>query len=99
MAQKEKVLVTGGTGFLGNHLIKFLIKKGYPVRTLNRSHNPEFDSLGVHSFIGSVTNPDDLEKALDGCSSVYHLAGIVSRNPKRRHEMYHLHVEGTKYLI
>jgi dihydroflavonol-4-reductase len=99
MTETAKVLVTGGTGFLGQHLIQCLVKSGYKVKTINRSHNPEFDSLGVESFIGSVTNPDDLKKALAGCDAVFHLAGIVSRNPSKLNQMYHLHVEGTRQLI
>jgi dihydroflavonol-4-reductase len=99
MFEKERILVTGGTGFLGQHLIKLLSDSGYKVRTLNRSKNNYFDSLGVESFTGSVTNPIDLKKALRDCQAVFHLAGIVSRNPKRIQDMYNLHVEGTRSLI
>jgi dihydroflavonol-4-reductase len=54
--------------------------------------------LGVDTFEGSVTNAEDVERALEGVTEIYHLAGKVAREKDEAREMYKLHVEGTRLL-
>jgi dihydroflavonol-4-reductase len=54
--------------------------------------------LGVESVTGSITNAEDVRRAVEGVESVYHLAGMVSRDEQDAHKMYALHVEGTRLL-
>ena len=54
--------------------------------------------LGVDTFEGSVTNAEDVARAVEGVTEVYHLAGKVSRDKDDAREMYKLHVEGTRLL-
>ncbi len=75
-----RYLVTGGCGFIGSHLVKALLKKGYSVRVLDdlsngdRRHLPE----EVELIIGSITDSEKLKKAIDGVGGCFHLAAITS---------------------
>ncbi len=92
-------LVTGGTGFLGSHLVRLLAEEGAgPLRVLSTSSPAWLEELGVETVTGSVTSPEDVRRAVEGVAEVYHLAGRVSREPEDAHLMYKLHVDGTRVL-
>ncbi|MFN2415545.1 MAG: NAD-dependent epimerase/dehydratase family protein [Pyrinomonadaceae bacterium] len=92
-------LVTGGTGFLGTHLVRLLVEEGAgPLRVLSTSAPAWLGELGVETVVGSITSPEDVRRAVDGAAEVYHLAGRVSREPEDAHLMYELHVSGTRVL-
>lgn len=96
---KKKILVTGGTGFLGTHLVKQLLDAGEKDLRVMASRVPAWMSdAGVEPFAGSVTSKDDLAKALKDVSLVYHLAGRVSRDNNDAAIMNKVHVEGTRLL-
>ena len=93
-------LVTGGTGFLGRHLVSQLIAQGRgPVRVLTRRFDLELADLGVELIEGTLSEAADVRRAVEGVTHVYHLAGRVERDPSRAHLMYELHVEGTRRLL
>lgn len=92
-------LVTGGTGFLGRHLVEKLLARKEQVRVLSRSFDLDLVDQGVELIEGSLTNPQDVRRAVEGVKRVYHLAGRVERDPKHAHLMYNLHVEGTRHLL
>jgi dihydroflavonol-4-reductase len=96
------VLVTGGTGFLGTHLLRVLAadkESAKNVRVLAHSAAPAWlKALGVTVVQGSVASPEDMKRALDGVGGVYHLAGLVSHLPADAHKMYAVHVDGTRVL-
>src|ERR1041385_1823202 len=92
-------LITGGTGFLGAHLVRQLVDSGAKdIRVMATSIPEWLADLGVDTFEGSVTNEDDVARALEGVTEIYHLAGKVSREKDDAREMYKLHVDGTRLL-
>ncbi|MDY6856981.1 MAG: NAD-dependent epimerase/dehydratase family protein [Thermodesulfobacteriota bacterium] len=94
-----KTLVTGGTGFIGNHLIKALVEQGRDVRCLVReTSNTKFlEELKVDLVYGDIGKKDSLKDAVKGVSIVYHLAGEVYS--KRSDDFFKVNVNGTKNLI
>ena len=92
-------LVTGGTGFLGAHLVRLLAAEGaQSLRVMSTSAPAWLADLGVESVRGSVTSPEDVARAVQGVTEIYHLAGRVSREPADARAMYALHVDGTRLL-
>ena len=78
-----KILVTGGTGFTGSHLVKHVLREGNKCVVLDNQSSPnpekeqlleELKRLGAEVIIGDVTNEADLRRAVTGCDAVYHLA-------------------------
>jgi dihydroflavonol-4-reductase len=96
---KTSVLVTGASGFLGEHLCRELTGRGDIVRGLSRSRSGLLEELGVEHVRGDVLDETDLAGALDGVSAVFHLAGAVSRDPTDAQRMMRLHVDGTRRVL
>jgi nucleoside-diphosphate-sugar epimerase/predicted dehydrogenase len=74
---KSNVLVLGGTGFIGQALVRRLRQSGYGVRLLARNPQScptELLKLGVEVVRGDFMNPDSIDSALDGIEYVFHLA-------------------------
>lgn len=93
------VLVTGATGFLGEHLCRALVERGVQVRGLARTRSDVLAELGVELVRGDVTAGDELARAVAGVDAVFHLAGVVSRDPEDGQRMMRLHVDGTRRVI
>lgn len=94
--KKITVLVTGGTGRIGKHLINALIKQGETVRALVLEGMVENENVEI--FYGDVLNKEALAKAADGVDVIYHLAAIVDYlAPKDL--MFKVNVIGTKNLL
>ena len=73
---KRKVLVTGGAGFTGNHLIQRLLADGQEVRTLVRDPQklPEHQAASLDVVVGDVRDPEACLRAVQGCDIVYHVS-------------------------
>jgi dihydroflavonol-4-reductase len=94
-----KLLVTGGTGFLGSHLVPRLIAAGHEVRIIGRS-KPAGPGLEKAEYVqGDLKNREVVKRALEGVQAVYHLAGLVSFQDKDARRMYELHVDSTRELL
>jgi dihydroflavonol-4-reductase len=95
----KPVLVTGATGFLGLHLLPLLLRRGETVRVLTRARPLELDGLDVEVVEGSILDEAAVARAVRGVDRVYHLAGLVSRDPDVGPQMYRVHVDGTRHLL
>jgi nucleoside-diphosphate-sugar epimerase len=70
------VAVTGGTGFLGEHVLRVLTRAGHRVRALAR--RPQADRAGVTWIAGALDDPSALTTLCAGADAVIHSAGVVS---------------------
>jgi dihydroflavonol-4-reductase len=96
---RATTLITGGTGFLGSHLVHQLVDEGAKdIRVMATSIPDWLVDLGVETFEGSITEVKDVTRAVEGIKEIYHLAGKVSREQDQAREMYAVHVEGTRLL-
>ncbi len=96
---EKKILITGGTGFLGTHIVRQLIDAGEKNLKVMASSVPEWmKDAGVKAVEGSVTDRDDVAKACKHVSAIFHLAGKVSRDNNDAAAMNKVHVEGTRIL-
>lgn len=93
------ILVTGGTGLLGTHLILALHKLRLPVRALYRSQIPAIIKDKAEWFQGDILDVVTLETAMKGITRVYHVAGFVSFNKKHRKALFQINVEGTANVV
>ncbi len=94
-----KILVTGGSGFLGSHLVPKLVAAGHSLRLIGRTPPPKALIDKVEYLPGDVKDAALVAKAVAGVEAIYHLAGKVSFQPKDAREMYSLHVDGTRGLL
>jgi len=98
-----KVLLTGATGFLGANLARALIARGDEVHCVIRKPNLCIEGLDVHTHtIPLLDHPAEvarLSKVMQGCSVVYHLAGMFDPSPGGEERMVNLHVYGTRALL
>src|SRR5581483_6942423 len=90
-------LVTGGAGFIGSHLVDGLLAAGHTVRVLDDLSTGSDANLAavrdrVEIVRGSITRADDVERAVQGCGLVFHLAALPSvaksvEDPLASHEV------------
>lgn len=100
----QKVLVTGGTGFLGSYILQSLVEHGYKVRAIRRSRKtPSWISEDVINKVewvdGDVLDLISLSEAMAGINTVIHSAAVVSFAKKFRAQMYQVNVEGTANVV
>lgn len=75
MVDPQRVLVTGASGYIGQHLVRQLSELDLKVRGLVRHPSPIVMS-DIEWFQGDVSNPDQVRQAMQDCDSVVHLAGV-----------------------
>jgi UDP-glucose 4-epimerase len=82
MAEQSRVLVTGGAGFIGSHLVERLAREGYSVRVLDNLSTGRRSNLegieGVELLEADIRSRDAVAKAVEGVSGVFHLAALPS---------------------
>lgn len=91
------VLVTGATGFLGKHLVT-LLRPEVRLRLLCRGASPWDGDSGVEVVRGDIEDREAVRRAMEGVEQAYHLAGVVSRDPRDAEKLYRIHVEGTRHV-
>ena len=101
-----RVLVTGGTGFVGSHTAAALVERGHDVRLLVRNPARVHAVLGPHGIeerveavVGDVTDADAVGRALDGCDGVIHAAAVVALDRRRDDEIARTNVRATELVL
>lgn len=96
-----KIFITGATGYIGNNLALRLAREGNTVHALIRSVNkaPLLNHPNIKLFEGDITEPASLEKAMEGCGQVYHLAAFARVWAKDVSTFYKLNVEATRFVL
>jgi dihydroflavonol-4-reductase len=96
----DKILVTGGTGLLGSHLIKMLVDKGFQVKAIYRDVIPKFSNAVKIDWIkADILDVMDLAEAMKNIDHVYHCAAKVSFNSKHKFSLFQTNVEGTANIV
>jgi uncharacterized protein YbjT (DUF2867 family) len=94
-----KILVTGGTGVIGEGAIPELLTRGHSVRLLSRHADEDAKQWhGVQPFVGDVADASSIRGAADGCDAVLHIAGIVAEDPPKT-TFASVNVGGTQNLV
>jgi dihydroflavonol-4-reductase len=96
-----KVLVLGGTGFLGSHVVRAFAEAGHEVACLVRPTSPrrELDGLEVEFISGDLDDQDSLTAAFKGRDLVVHTAGIMSQWERDQQALYDMNVLGTRRVV
>src|SRR5215210_7193172 len=98
-----KVFVTGGTGFIGGHVVRMLRQRGDEVRALVR--DPEkgkaLSNLGCELVAGTLTDAPSINDGMEGCDAAIHGAAVYEVGiPKSEHRaMYEANVLGTENVL
>lgn len=108
------ILVTGGTGLVGAHLLLSLLKRNEQIRAIYRSDASLNKTKTIFSFYernaeelfnkiewkqADLQNIEELDDVVEGCSTIYHCAAMVSFHPKDAYKMYEVNVHGTRNLV
>ena len=94
-------LVTGGTGFLGSHVVRALTEAGHNVRILRRQRSPRdlVKDLPVEHVIGDIMDIPSLEQAMRGCQWVFHVAAASDYWRTSKTKLYLINVQGTRNVL
>lgn len=99
----KQILVTGGTGFVGTYLLRYLLKKGYRIRAIKRKTSPMHLVKDIQNQIewveGDILDTPFLEAIMKGVDEIYHAAAIISFNPKETDFMLKINAEGTANIV
>jgi dihydroflavonol-4-reductase len=106
------VLVTGGTGLVGAHLLLHLVENNEPIRAIYRNSASTQKTKSLFSFYkkenlfekihwiqADITDITSLETAFKNIESVYHCAALISLNPKDEDKLRKTNIEGTANIV
>jgi len=100
---KNKILVTGGAGFIGSHVVKILLQRGYQVRVLHLQ-NERLDNLAavvekIELQAADITNYSQVIQAMTDCDQVIHLAAVYALWLPDQELMRRVNVMGTENIL
>lgn len=91
----QTIALTGGTGFLGKHVLNTLLEAGYSIKALTRQDQNERD--GVIWVKGTLDDPDSLAALCEGATTLIHMAGLIKA--VNRDAFFDVNVTGSKRLF
>ncbi|MSO41238.1 MAG: NAD-dependent epimerase/dehydratase family protein [Solirubrobacterales bacterium] len=94
-------LVTGGTGFIGSHLVRALARRGDELRLLlrERSDASPLEGIEFERVAGDIVDRDSVARAMKGVDRVFHVAGRTSLRRSARERVFEVNVEGTRNVL
>ncbi|MFU8804589.1 MAG: NAD-dependent epimerase/dehydratase family protein [Bradymonadaceae bacterium] len=98
MAENMRVFVTGGTGFVGSHVVERLLEQGHTPLCLVRktSNTNHLTELGVETVMGSLSDVESLGETLAAVDAVIHIAGVIK--VKRTQDFYLINADASREL-
>ena len=100
-----RVLVTGGSGFVGANLVRELLERGHRVRSFDRVESALDPHPALETVTGDITASDDVARAVEGMDTVFHTAAIIdlmggaSATEEYRQRSFAVNVTGTQNLV
>jgi 3beta-hydroxy-Delta5-steroid dehydrogenase / steroid Delta-isomerase len=100
-----RVLVTGGSGFVGANLVTELLDRGHRVRSFDRAPSPLAAHPRLEAVAGDICDAETVAKAVDGIDTIIHTAAIIdlmggaSVTEEYRQRSFAVNVDGTKNLV
>jgi dihydroflavonol-4-reductase len=97
----KRACVTGGTGFVGAHVVRALLERGVEVTCLARETSPRLtlEGLAVRVATGDLTDLDSLRRAIAGADTVFHCAADYRLYVESPDAMYAANVDGTRNVM
>jgi 3beta-hydroxy-delta5-steroid dehydrogenase/steroid delta-isomerase len=103
--QLGRVLVTGGSGFVGANFVTTLLERGHQVRSFDRAPSPLPEHPQLQTLQGDICDADTAAAAVDGIDTVFHTAAIIDLQggakvtEELRQRSFAVNVDGTKNLV
>ena len=99
MPPGSRVLITGGTGFVGSHLVETLASQPFSLRALVRKQSDaeRLSAMGVEGIRGDLNDPLALARAVDGVDVVFHVAAVTKAHRQAVYDK--INAEGTRVLV
>ncbi len=95
------ILVTGGAGFIGGHLVEALLARGEEVRVydLKADEASDLRAQGAQFVVGDILDREGLLSAMEGCERVFHLAALLDLWQRDQSVYQRINVEGTRNVL
>ncbi|HEU0191787.1 MAG TPA: NAD-dependent epimerase/dehydratase family protein [Mycobacterium sp.] len=100
-----RVLVTGGSGFVGTNFVKTLLERGHQVRSFDRAPSPLGEHPQLQTLQGDICDRDTAAAAVDGIDTVFHTAAVIDLaggkavTDELRNRSFGVNVGGTENLV